>query len=61
MEEVGGDGIKIVPRFQFRNWNIYDYQAFVSQSDREAPVVAQAILNQVRYVWLFVSSKPMAL
>ncbi|KAI9491322.1 glycoside hydrolase superfamily [Zychaea mexicana] len=43
-----GGGAKIVPRFQFRNWEFQDYQSFVSNAEEEASKVVDIIMNQVR-------------
>ncbi|KAI9264969.1 glycoside hydrolase superfamily [Phascolomyces articulosus] len=48
VKEVGGEhGGKVVPRFQFRNWEIQHYQFFVTNAMEEVPKVVEKIMEQV--------------
>ncbi|KAI7852006.1 glycoside hydrolase superfamily [Circinella umbellata] len=49
VKEVSNDdgSVKVVPRFQFRNWEIQQYQSFVTNAEQEASKVVEKIMDQV--------------
>ncbi|KAI8140149.1 glycoside hydrolase superfamily [Fennellomyces sp. T-0311] len=47
MDEVKQGG-KVVPRFQFRGWDVTHYQSFVSDAKTQAPKLVEKIMHQVK-------------